>query len=208
MPETRTYAADSAIDRIFGPIIQAQTWLNVLYLIMSFPLGIIYFVALVTIFSVAVGTIPIFVGLFVLWFGFMVTDALAELERMTLNATLGAAIPPRQPAQPVVGNVFRKIGAAAGRSGSFKRLIYLWIRFPMGITSFILVCVFIPLSLGLLTAPLTYTFIPIQVGWSRIENFDEAIYVCCFGAVLALASVHVLNSWAAVCRRFGQAMLS
>ena len=208
MPDTRTLVADSAIDRIFGPMIQAQTWLNVLYLLFSFPLGLIYFVAIVTVFSLAVGLTPVFAGLFVLWFGFMMTDAFGELERGVLNVMLGAGIPPRPPAPEVTGSVFRKIGAAASRPGSFKRLLYLWVRFPMGILSFILVCVFIPLSIGLLTAPLTYTFLPIQVGWSRIETFDEAIYVCCFGAVLALASVHVLNRWTSVCRRFGRAMLS
>src|ERR1039457_6611432 len=49
MPDTRTLAADSAIDRIFGPVIQVQTWINTLYLLISFPLGVVYFVALVTI---------------------------------------------------------------------------------------------------------------------------------------------------------------
>jgi hypothetical protein len=207
MPETRTLAADSAIDRIFGPMIQPQTWINILYLLISFPLGIVYFVVLVTVFSLGLGLIAIFIGLFVIWFGFMAIDALAELERVAMNTMLRAAIPPRPPAPPVTGSVFKQMAAAVTRPGTFKRLIYLVACFPMGIISFVLVCVFIPLSLGLLTAPLTYTFIPITFGWSRVETFDEAIYLCCFGAVLALASVHVLNSWTFVCRRFGQAML-
>jgi Putative sensor len=208
MPDTRTLAADSAIDRIFGPVIQAQTWINTLYLLISFPLGVVYFVALVTIFCLGLGLIPVFAGLFVIWFGFMMSDALAELERVVMNAMLGAAIPPRAPAPLVTGNVFRRMAAAVARPGTFKRWIYLWMCFPMGIASFVLVCIFIPMSLALLTAPLTYTFIPFNIGTARIETFDEAIYLCCFGAVLALASVHVLNSWTAVCRRFGRAMLA
>lgn len=208
MSDTRTLAADSAIDRIFGPVIQRQTWINTLYLLISFPLGVVYFVALVTVFSFGLSLIPVFVGLFVILFGFMMTDALAELERVVMNAMLGAAIPARPRATPVTGNVFRQIAAAVSRPGAFKRVIYLWARFPMGITSLVLVCIFIPMSLAMLTAPLTYTFIPIHFGWSRVETFDEAIYLCCFGAVMTLASVHVLNSWTSVCRRFGQAMLA
>jgi hypothetical protein len=208
MPDTRTLAADSAIDRIFGPVIQRQTWINTLYLLISFPLGVVYFVALVTVFSTGLGLIAIFVGFFVIWFGFMMTDALAELERVVMNAMLGTAIPARPLANTVTGNVFRRMAAAVSRPGTFRRLIYLWVRFPMGIASFTLVCVFIPMSLAMLTAPLTYTFIPFNIGSARIETFDEAIYLCCFGAVMTLASVHVLNSWTSVCRRFGQAMLS
>jgi hypothetical protein len=208
MPDTRTLAADSAVDRIFGPVIQRQTWINTLYLLISFPLGVVYFVLLMTVFSLGVGLIPVFVGLFVVLFGFMMTDSLAELERVVMNTMLGTAIPARHAPPPVTGNLFRRIGATVSRPGTFKRFIYLWVRFPMGITSLVLVCVFIPMSLAMLTAPLTYTFIPFNIGSARIETFDEAIYMCCFGAVMTLASVHVLNSWTSVCRRFGQAMLS
>src|SRR6266581_3128045 len=97
MPDTRTLVADSAIDRIFGPMIQSQTWINILYLLISFPLGIVYFVALVTIFSLGLGLIPVFIGLFVIWFGFMAVDAFGELERVVMNTMLGAAIPLRPP---------------------------------------------------------------------------------------------------------------
>ena len=208
MPDTRTLAADSAIDRIFGPVIQRQTWVNTLYLLISFPLGVVYFVLLVTVFCFGLGLTPVFVGLFVILFGFMMTDALAELERVVMNTMLNTAIPGRPLAPVATGNVLRRIAAAVTRPGTFKRFIYLFLRFPMGIASLVLVCVFIPMSLALLSAPLTYTFIPFNIGSARIETFDESIYLCCVGAVMTLASVHVLNSWTSVCRRLGQAMLA
>ncbi len=207
MTDTRTLAADSAIDRIFGPVIQAQTWINMLYLLISFPLGVAYFVVLVTMFSAGMGMAVIVVGLFILWFALMAADVLSELDRTVINTLLGAGIPPRAPAAPVTGGLSEQMLATAKRPGTLKRVIYLFVRFPLGLVSFVLVMVLIPLSIGFLTAPLTYPFIPIQVGFSTVETFDEAIYLCCFGAVFTLVSVHVLNSWTAMCRRFATAML-
>jgi hypothetical protein len=97
--------------------------------------------------------------------------------------------------------------AAAKRPGNLKRILYLFLRFPLGLASFILVAVLIPLSAGFLTLPLTYSFLPVNVLATRVETFDQAIYFCCFGAVFSLVTVHVLNSWTLMCRRFAQAML-
>lgn len=207
MTDTRTLQADSAIDRIFGPVIQAQTWINMLYLLASFPLGVLYFVILISLFSTGLGLLPVFVGIFVLWFCLLATEVLAELDRAAANTMLAAGIPSRPPAPPVMGSIFQQMAATFKRPGIFKRLAYLFVKFPMGILSLVLVTTLLPIGVGLLTLPLTYGIIPVTVGASRVETFDEAIYFCCFGAVFTLLSVHALNSWAGVCRRFAQAML-
>jgi|SRR5579884_2216711 len=207
MTDTRTLSADSAIDRIFGPVIHPQTWMNILYLVASFPLGVAYFVVLVTLFSLGVGLLPIFIGLFVLWFALFVADVFATIDRAAANMMLGAQIPPRTPAPPITGSVFEQMMAAARRPGTLRRIVYLFVRFPIGLVSFIFVMVLLPLSVGLLTLPLTYNIVPVNVGFSRVETFDEAIYLCCFGAVFTLLSIHALNSWAALSRRFARTML-
>jgi hypothetical protein len=208
MTDTRTLAADSAIDRIFGPVIQAQTWINMLYLLISFPLGVAYFVVLVTMLSAGVGMAVIVVGFFILWFGLMAADVLSELDRTVINTMLGTGIPPRAQATAVGGPLHKHMLATAKRPGTIRRVIYLFLRFPLGVAGFILVMVLIPLSVVFLTAPLTYSFIPIQIGVSTVETFDQAIYICCFGAVFTLVSVHLINSWTAVCRRFAKTMLT
>src|SRR5581483_9115402 len=122
MPATPVVTADSAIDRIFGPVIQAQTWINVLYLVASFPLGLLYFVALSVVLSAGVGLVPIFVGLFILWAGLKVVEAFAELDRLALNTMLRAGIPPRAPAPAASGNIFDRMLAALHRPGTLRRL--------------------------------------------------------------------------------------
>jgi Putative sensor len=207
MIETRTLPADSAIDRIFGPVIHAQTWINMLYLLISFPLGVATFVVLMTMFSTGVGLLPVFVGLFILWFALLVVNVLSDVYRTLVNTTLGAGIPARPPGPQISGSVFQRMLATVKQPGTLKRIVYLFVMFPIGIVSLVLVMTLLPLSVMLLTLPLTYTFLGVTVGTSRVTTFDEAIYLCCFGAVFTLLSVHVLNSWAGVCRRFAQSML-
>ncbi|HLJ45005.1 MAG TPA: sensor domain-containing protein [Bryobacteraceae bacterium] len=205
---TDTHAIpDSAIDRIFGPIIQRQTWLNVAYLLLSFPLGVAYFVVLTTLICTGFATLAVYGGFFVLLAALAVARMFGNLDRILANGFLDASIP--APAvQPRSGNVFRRLGALLGSPATWKRLIYLYVRFALGLCSLILVCVLIPLSLGLLTLPLTYQLVPINVGMRQVETFDEAIFFCCFGAIFLLLSVHVLNGWTAMCRRFAQRMLT
>lgn len=207
MTDTRALPLDSAIDRVFGPVIQRQTWKNVAYLVLSFPLGVLYFAVLVTMASAGAGLAFIFAGL-AIWLGmFMLVDVLTEMERRFANSLLGAAIAPRAP-EPTPGSILRRLASKARQSESWKRLSYLLIRFEIGVVSVMLVSTLLPVSLVLLTLPLTYGLVPITVGFAPVETFDQAIYFCCFGAVFLLLSVHVLNSWAGVCRRFAHRMLA
>jgi hypothetical protein len=190
-------------------VIQAQTWLNILYLLLSFPLGVFYFVFLLTIFCTGVGLLPIVIGVFVIWAGLLATDVLADVDRMALNSLLRSGIPERPvTAEPAASEgIWKRMKATARRPGILKRVVYLFLRFPLGLASFVLVMILLPLDILLLTLPLTYAFVPMMVADSRIETFDQAIYLCCFGAVFTVVSVHLLNSWTRLCRRLGMAML-
>ena len=205
---TDTHAIpDSAIDRIFGPVIQRQTWLNVAYLLLSFPLGVAYFVVLTTLICTGFGLLMVYVGFFVLAGALLMVRVFANLDRVLANGFLDAGIP-APTADPQTGNIFHRLGMLMRSQSTWKSLIYLYVRFGLGIGSLTMVMVLLPLSLGLLTLPLTYQFFPIQVAMRPVTNFDEAIFFCCFGAIFLLLSVHVLNGWTAMCRRLAQRMLT
>ncbi len=205
---TDTHAIpDSAIDRIFGPVIQRQTWLNVAYLLLTFPLGVMYFVVMTTLLCTGFALLPVYGGFFVLLAAMTVARVLGNLDRILANGFLDAGITAPAP-QPRTGGVFRKLGTLLRSSDTWKRIMYLYVRFGLGLGSLCLVVILIPLSLCLLTLPLTYQFVPITVGTRPVESFDEAMFFCCFGAIFLLLSVHVLNAWTGMCRRFAQRMLT
>ena len=74
----------SFFEKFYGVFFQAATWLNAAYLFLTFPLGIAYFVFLVTGWSLGIGLAVIWIGLLVLLLVFAVSWGLSAFERWLL----------------------------------------------------------------------------------------------------------------------------
>lgn len=206
MTSAATIGRESGIDKIFGAVVKPQTYRNMLYLLLSYPLGLAYFIVLVVGFSLGVGMLIIFVGLPILLAVFALSRGFLHLERWLASALLGAHIPERAPVPAPRGLIER--GKAILRDPStWRGLAYLLVRFPMGIISFVMFMVVVAPSLAMITAPLTYNIIQMNIGWSRVEDFDSAVFVCSIGAIWALLGIHVINAWTAMWRRLCEEML-
>ena len=207
MTTTDVMPAKSTVDQIFGTILEGQTWRNLLYLLLSFPLGLVYFVVTITLLSVGIGTAVIVVGIPILIIAFTLVRAFVAGERALLWKLLGSYIP-APAARPRPTGLIDRMMSYLGDAQLWKGLVYLLLHFPFGVVSFGLVVSLIPVSLGLLTAPLTYSVIPYTVGLERITTFDQAVLCCSAGAILGLLSLHLLNLWAAFWKKIGTALLT
>ena len=69
----------------FHFLIEKQTYLNLVYLLLAFPLGIAYFVFLVTGFSLGFGLIVTFLGIPILLGMLAATWGIAAFERQLAN---------------------------------------------------------------------------------------------------------------------------
>jgi len=207
MTTTSAMPGQSTVDQIFGTVLEAQTWRNLLYLFLSFPLGLVYFVVTITLLSVGVGTIVIVVGIPILILTFALVHGFVSAERVLLWKLLGASVPSPAPRPRPTGLIDRMI-SYVGDAQLWKGLVYVLLHFAFGVASFALVMGLIPASLGLLTAPLTYSLVPYTVGLERITTFDQAVLCCSAGAILGLLSLHLLNLWAALWKRVGTALLT
>ena len=206
MTGTNTLAQESTIDRIFGTVVDAQTYRNMLYLALSYPLGVFYFTLLVTGFSIGLGLLVVMVGLPILLLVFAASNMFVGFERMLLANLLKVHLSPVAPAQPIPGWL-DKLKAHFARPSTWKGIFYLLLRFPMGIVSLVLVLVTTASSVALLTAPLTYTWIPLNIGIGEITDFDQAMLCCAIGAIIALVGLHVINLWAAMWVKVAAALL-
>ena len=77
----------------FGVIVDPQSYKNILYLFLSFPLGIVYFVFLVTGISVGFGLIVIWVGVPILALVLAGSWVLCQFERVLAVSLLNENIP-------------------------------------------------------------------------------------------------------------------
>jgi signal transduction histidine kinase len=153
--------------RRFGPLriaTESLTWRSAAYLLMHFPLGIAYFVSLVTILAVSAGTVVIWVGVLGFAFAMLLWRGYAIFERRLAQAAFGVEIPSPYRELPK-GNVFRKWRVMAGDPATWKDLVYLFIVFPLGITEF-------ALSVGLWTASAALIATPININF-QTSGFME-----------------------------------
>src|SRR5258706_9872934 len=119
-----TFSPDSDIDRIFGAVVRLQTYRDLFYLLISFPLGILYFVTMVAGVAAGLGTAIIVIGFVILAVVLLVARLFGRLEREISKALLGATFDSPAPFP-------RGLRAALKDRRAWSTLIYLLVRFPL-----------------------------------------------------------------------------
>lgn len=194
----------------FGVAAKPQSYLNILYLLLGFPLGIFYFTFLVTGVSVGIGTLIIWVGVLVLMIVFGLSYALLFFERGLANVLLGTNIPPLVRANPP-SSLLENLKLFIADPLTWKGLLYLLLRFPLGIFSFVMIVTLFSASLGLMMTPLVYrlSWITIDVSFvGVIDTPNKALTAAIMGFLLVFVSFHIIN-WATwLSGEFTRVMLS
>ena len=206
MTQTAEAADRDIFDLIFGPATNSQTYLNLLYLLLAFPLGIAYFVFLVTALSMGAGLLVIFIGVPILIGALLACLGLGAFERAMARTMLHVSIPSpsRFPSGP---GIWGKFKALFGDATTWKSFFYLILKFPFGIASFVTLITTFSVSVALILAPLTYRVTRIDFGLFRVDNKDDATVCCLIGMVLLVVSFHLVNGLAFMWGRFAQMML-
>ena len=203
----------STINRMFAIVTDPKAYLGAAYLLLSFPLGIFYFVFLVTGLSVGFSLIIILVGIPILIGVILASLALAAFERVLAMRMLRVKIPPLMPAN-MPANLWAKLWALLTHPATWKSIGYLFVKFPVGIFSFVLVVTLSSVSLGLMAAPFIYNLPGVHVGvytgttvvW-QIDTMAEAVSAALAGALLGLGSLHAFKWTAWAFGRFARIML-
>jgi len=195
----------------FNSIWKAQTWLNVLYLILSFPLGIFYFVILVTGISLGFGLLITVVGIFILFGMLLLSRAFSHFEAEMTNTLLGTQIRPPN-IDPEVSGFWNRFREKLRSPFTWKGMFYLFLRFPMGIFSFSITISLLAASIGLISAPFIYNAPWVNIDWPGyywwiIDTLPEAIIAALVGIVLLFVSLFVLNYLAWIYGKIAKVLL-
>ena len=197
---TSTLDSDSGIDRIFGPVVQARTYRSLVYLLISFPFGLISFVMMITGLSVGVGTAIIFVGFVILALTLELGRGFAAIERRLVESLLGAQFEARAAATR------GRLPARLTDQRAWFSAAYFLLRFPLAMVGFAVSMLFLTSTVAM-AAPFLYTFLPIMLLGDRVSTSEEALVVSLIGCVLFLLAVHLVNGLAAISRRLAVALL-
>lgn len=197
------------VKQFFGVAAIWQTYLSIIYLLLSFPLGTAYFVFLVTglllglSLSIVWIGIPILLLMLAAWWGLMV------FERQLAIRLLHVDIPPMSRETASGQSAWARLKAHLRNPVTWKGLAYLFARFPLGILSLVVTIPLIVLTGALLFAPFTHTNPASQMyifSW-QVDTLNEAVICSILGLCAGIISMHVMNCMASVSGRFASLML-
>lgn len=197
------------------------TYLRILYLLLAFPLGTIYFVVLLTVGATGVSLALVLVGLVILAVMVPMWMLAARLERELAIHLLGARMRPLTLQGGPGGTAWERLRAMLGETTTWTSLVYLMLEFPFGIVGFTLTLALITTSIGLILLPFAYVSYVIFPGTVVINpppqlviggppfgvRFLAVLAVGIVGIGLLLGSLALLNGIGWLWARFAELML-
>lgn len=203
------------VNNFFQVIIQAKTYLNMFYLLFSFFLGIFYFTFLVTGLSLGLGLVFTLFGIPILFGTLLLWRVFAGFESQLTKIMLGINISFVSIKQSKT--IWGTIKSYLNDSFTWKSLVYLFIKFPLGIISFVVLITLISVSLSLIATPILFYLTKIGIlsgtfcigssGICFINSYFAAIIVGIIGVFLLFVFLHALNGLAYISGLFAKLML-
>ena len=141
-------------------MVDIQAYLNGFYLLVAFPLGVFYFVFLVTGLSLGLSTLIIWVGIPILLLAWVGWCALASFERYMAIHWLKEDIPAVTSFSKKGADIWTRLKDFITRPFTWKSMIYLFLKFPLGMATFVVFITLVSLTLAFITAPITYKYLP------------------------------------------------
>lgn len=200
MTGSRVLTPESDIDRIFGVVVRKRTYCNLLYVFLSYPLSVLYFSTILMGLAAGIALAIVFVGLFILAFTLVMAQGYAALERWLASALLGASFAARP--KPAGGGWKARLKSRR----CWTAVLYLVLKFPLGVISLAVVLVFL-VSAVMLAASVLYALAPHSVGAAWIPTREEGLLIACLGFAMAVAAAHAVNGLAALSREIATEML-
>jgi hypothetical protein len=197
----------------FAAPFRVRTYTNAFFLALAFPMGLAYFIFLVVGFALGLSLTIIWIGLPILALVFLGTWAFSAFERQLAILLLGAPVPPRAPVAPASRSlpVHRRIGEFFGNSVTWKGIAYLFLKFPLGIVSFVSLITLTATSAAFLVAPFIWE-------WGQTDfEMDVPVFVLDspigiwllfpIGIALLLLALNLLNGLAWIWKGLATALL-
>lgn len=155
---------------LFNP----KTYVTILYLLLSLPLGIIYFTVAITGIALSIGLTPIFIGI-PLFFGVAkLLHGIVNFEQNMIRQILGLPTSPvsytnNQQSEAGRNWLMRMVRGFDG--GLFIRnLLLIFQRFVTGIVFFVIMVTVISLGLGFIALPAVHIILMNELKLDILEN--------------------------------------
>ncbi len=199
--------SESGNKRFFGVVVDPQSYLNILYLLLAFPLGTIYFVFLVTGLSLGFGLLITLIGIPILLLVLGGSWALCGFERGIATALLKEEILSSSE-QPTSQGLWARLKEHLTDRVTWTGMLYLFLKFPIGIATFTIARTLISVTIGLLFAPAyAWTSDPLIWGAWVFDPFPWSWIATLIGIPMIFISLHLMNGVALLSSRMVRVLI-
>ncbi|MEU7738039.1 sensor domain-containing protein [Streptomyces griseus] len=153
--------------------LEARTWRELLYALLSFPLATTAFVFAVTMTSLSAGLLVTFIGIPVLAVGLAVCRGFGALERHRARGLLRVEVADPEPVRGKTGGVMSWMGAILKSGVSWRHLLYALLHFPWATFTFVVAITFWSYGLAALTYPLWFWLFPVFGGQDGLQLYGD-----------------------------------
>ncbi len=212
-------------DAPWADLLEPRTYLNIAYLLLGFPLGLTYFVVLVTGLALGLGLSITLLGIPVLLSVVGFVWSFVWFERQAAAVVLGLELPIRTPSstrdapgtpsgtvnsdQLSLARSWNTLRAYIASGVFWRGLAHLLIRFPLGLFGFVAAVALLSFSAALIGMPFYYHYSDWSFGWPSWQpNLIEAVCLSVVGIGVGVISVRFLNLLAEAMARMTHALLS
>ncbi len=130
---------------------------SIVFLLLSFPFGLLYFILAVIGLSVGVSTIVIWIGLPILFATLVLIKGMAAVERSLVSGLLRIPFPYQRREPDQLRQVFLlRFGNLLRDPLTWTSTIYMLLKLPLGIVSFVLALTLPLVSVTITLLPLVY----------------------------------------------------
>jgi hypothetical protein len=195
----------SVIRRFFGVVAQPRTYGNVAYVWLGFPLGLLYFIVLVTGGALSIGLSLFWIGLVVMLGVMLSIWSLVLFERILSEWLLGEPFPVQSwaPRSEPVKEWLRSIvkNPATWRGG-----LFLFLKFPIGLACWIVSVVSFSVSAAMILAPFDNGDFDIDLWF--VQDPTGGWLLSILGIVLLFVTLHLHNGMGALWKIMARHLLS
>jgi signal transduction histidine kinase len=204
-PETPVPTIDIAdrVKRFLHVLIEPRSYLNALYLLTAFPLGLTYFFVLTAGMISGAFLSIVVVGLLILLATIVAAWGFALFERELAIGLLGFNVPPLSLPDPEIVSPWRLLIGHLRQPATWRSLVYLFLKLPFGIFASLLSGAL----LGASILGIVYPLVKINLDGVSPQAIGNFIFPGAFAVAGLAFSFHVLNVVARAWGRFATDML-
>ncbi|MFH1409202.1 MAG: sensor domain-containing protein [Nanoarchaeota archaeon] len=194
------------IKRFLMVFFKGSTYQNLVYLLLSFPLGLFYFLFLVLGFAFGLGFTLFWIGIPILIFTLLVWWRFILFERWLAIHLLKVKIPFLDHKKHM-GISWVRVKHQLLDRDTHKGFTFIMFKLPLSVITLGGFLAAFCIAAGFIAAPFIYEQIPITIGKFQVTEAGDAMGLSVLGVVFLFVALNISNALANVHRRVVVSML-